>query len=374
MQFTKTINTSVLFLLLIFAISMPAQTTVANPIAGSGTGFVYVMTNQSAGNTVIQFQRAVSGELAMVNQAATQGVGSGGTHDPLASQNALVLSGDGQLLVAANAGSNEISVLRAGTGGVQFLSKVASGGTFPSSIAMNGSLVYVLNARGTPNISGFRLAVDGTLTAIPNSTHNLPGGAGAAPADVRFSQDGTLLLVTETATNQIDVFQVQNDGSATDGVAMAASGKTPFGIAFATRDRVLVTEAGSASVSSYNLNDSNGLETISASVPNHGLASCWITLTNDKTFAYVSNTGSANISSYQVDQHGNLTLAKAVAGPTENATSSPIDSAMSDDSRFLYVLESTLGKIIVFSANGANLTRVATIGGLPTSVQGIAAQ
>lgn len=47
---------------------------------------------------------------------------------------------------------------------------------------------------------------------------------------------------------------------------------------------------------------------------------------------------------------------------------------MSDDSRFLYVLESTLGKAPVFNANGANLARVATKGGLPTSIQGIAAQ
>jgi 6-phosphogluconolactonase (cycloisomerase 2 family) len=257
---------------------------------------------------------------------------------------------------------------------VQFLSKVASGGAFPTSIAVNGDLVYVLNARGTPNVNGFRLNADGTLTALANSTRNLPGGAGAAPADVRFSQDGTLLLVTETGTNQIDVFQVQNDGSITEGVAMAASGKKPFGVEFATRDRVIVTEAGTASVSSYNLNDSNGLETISASVPNHQMASCWVALTNDKTFAYVSNTGSGTISSYQVDQHGNLTLAKAVAAATEIATSAPIDSAMSDDSKFLYVLESTLGKILVFSVDGPNLTRVAVVGGLPTSIQGIAAQ
>ena len=183
-----------------------------------------------------------------------------------------------------------------------------------------------------------------------------------------------MLLVTETGTNQIDVFQVQNDGSATDGVAMAASGKKPFGVAFATRDRVIVTEAGTASVSSYSLNDSNALEAISASVPNHQMASCWVALTNDKTFAYISNTGSGTISSYQIDQHGNLTLAKAVAAATENATSSPIDSAMSDDSKFLYVLESTLGKVAVFGVDGANLTSIGTMGGLPTSIQGIAAQ
>jgi 6-phosphogluconolactonase len=179
--------------------------------------------------------------------------------------------------------------------------------------------------------------------------------------------------VTESMTNQIDVFPVQDNGLTNDAVVIPALGKTPFGVNFATRDRVLITEAGSGAVSSYNLTDTNGLEVISASVADGQLASCWITLTNDKSYAYVSNTMSGDISSYQVDQHGDLTLAKAVAAST-GPVSAPIDSAMSDDSQYLYVIESTLGKIAIFGVAGANLNSLGTVNGLPNSVQGIAAE
>lgn len=368
MQFTSKFSHRTILLTSLFAAVFACQSAVA-----SSDGFVYVMTNQSSGNSVIQFQRDSAGLLSRFHEASTQGRGSGGTHDPLMSQDSLVLTGDGQLLLAANAGSNEISVLRAGNSGLSYISKVASGGSFPNSIAINNNLVYVLNGQGTPNISGFRLNADGTLTAIPNSRRNLPGGSGSAPADVKFSQDGTLLIVTETMTNQIDVFSVGNDGTTDNGAAMPSSGMAPFGVNFARRNRLVVAEAGTGSVSSYNLSDSNTLEPISKSVPNGQMASCWIMLTNDKSYAYISNTGSSTISSYQVDAHGNLTLLKAVATVTGPA-SSPIDSAMSSDSKYLYVVESTMGRVGILRLAGANLSVIGGASGLPSSIQGIAAQ
>jgi hypothetical protein len=374
MQFRNTLAFTLLIFAALAGASLAAQSAPTVAVSGSPGGFVYVSTNQASGNSVVQFQRALNGQLTRTAQALTQGAGSGMTKDPLASQDSLVLTGDGQLLLAVNAGSNEISVLSAGPRGLQFLSKIASGGVFPNSLAINGDLVYVLNAKGTPNITGFRLASNGMLTAIPNSTRVLPGGATAAPADVRFSQDGTLLLVTETGTNQIDIFPLADSGLASDAITMPASGKKPFGMNFATRDRVLVSEAGTGSVSSYNIDDANGLQPISLSVPDTQMASCWITLTNDKSYAFVSNTASGTISSYKIDAHGDVTLLNAVAAATANVTSAPIDSAMSDDSRFLYVEESTLGKLEIFAVSNGVLTSLGSVGGLPTSTQGIAAQ
>jgi 6-phosphogluconolactonase len=368
----KTLSLLSLLLAILVSTLLGAQTT-QNAGIGSSGGYVYVMTNQPSTNAVIQYQRSSAGQLSQLQQISTQGVGSGGTKDPLGSQNSLVLSDDGRLLLAVNAGSNDVSVLSAGASGLQFLSKTPSGGTFPNSLAMSGNLIYVLNAKGTPNITGFRLAASGTLTAIPNSTRNLPGGAGSKPADVRFSQDGTLLLVTESMTNQIDVFPLQDGGLTGEILSIPSLGQTPFGVNFANRDRVIVTEAGSASLSSYSLTDSDGLAPISASVPNGQLASCWVAVTNDRTYAYISNTGSGTISSYSIDQHGDLTLANPTAGLT-GPTSAPIDSAMSDDSQYLYVLESTFGRIAMFSVNGASLTSMGTVNGLPNTIQGIAAQ
>src|SRR5262249_12596283 len=88
-------------------------------------GFVYVMTNQDSGNSVVMFRRAANGTLTHLQDVSTHGLGSGGTNDPLASQGSLVLSSDGRLLFAVNAGSNEISVLGLTPDGLQFLSKTA---------------------------------------------------------------------------------------------------------------------------------------------------------------------------------------------------------------------------------------------------------
>ena len=138
--------------------------------AQTGSGFVYVMTNQPAGNTVIQYQRASNGSLTQVGMASTGGLGGtgngAGALDPLGSQDSLVLSGDGTRLLAVNAGSNEVSALATGSGGVTLLSKVASGGEFPNSVALYGDLVYVLNAHGTPNVTGFRLDAGGMTDPI----------------------------------------------------------------------------------------------------------------------------------------------------------------------------------------------------------------
>src|SRR5215467_1136786 len=133
------------------ALNVRAQNT-------GGDNFVYVMTNKTPANSVLQFRRGAGGSLSFVRETVTGGSGTGANGaDPLGSQDSLVLSGDGQILLATNAGSNEVSVFSARNGQLTWLSKSFSGGTFPNSVTLSGDLVYVLNAQGTPNITGFRL-------------------------------------------------------------------------------------------------------------------------------------------------------------------------------------------------------------------------
>jgi hypothetical protein len=112
--------------------------------AAQGSGFVYVATNQTAGNAVIQFARSSNGSLKKISQVSTGGLGGAGNGvgvlDPLGSQDSLLLSGTGSLLLVVNAGSNQVSSLRAGSAGLALLSTVASGGVFPNSVALNGKL------------------------------------------------------------------------------------------------------------------------------------------------------------------------------------------------------------------------------------------
>jgi len=334
----------------------------------SRAGFVYVMTNKSTGNSVIQYGRSANGSLTWLREVATGGNGTGPNGaDPLGSQNSLVLGGEGKILLGANAGSNEVSVLEVTNGKLVWRSKSASGGTFPNSMALFDNLVYVLNAQGTPNVTGFRLDSGGILHAIPNATVNLPSGSIGAN-DIRFTPDGGHLLVTVSGTNQILSFDVGDDGVAGSPMPQASAGGSPFGIGFGHDGVVIVSEAA-GSASSYRLSDDT-LDVISGAVTDTQKASCWISVTKSARLAYVSNTGSGTISSFQISGKGEVSLLKAVAA---NPGGAPIDSAFSRDSRFLYVVDSAAGKTLIFRNDGANLSPIGTVS-VPAGSQGITAQ
>lgn len=344
--------------------------------APEASGFVYVMTNDPSGNAIRQYSRSKDGQLTLVDQESTRGLGGTGNGvgnvDPLGSQNSLILSSDGTRLLAVNGGSNEISSLRADSSGLVFVSKIGSGGTFPNSVALAGNLVYVLNALGTPNVTGFSTNSDGALVSLAGSTRNLPGGTAAAPHDIRFTPDGTRLIVTEGGTNQIDIFELDAEGLITDVSTEPSSGAGPFGFTFGRRGVLIVAEVTADAVSSYQLTNQNSLNVISASVPNGQMASCWISVTRNG-HVFISNPGSGTLSSYQAAADGTLNLVKAVAASTGTG-SAPIDSALSNDGRFLYVQDSALGSVLIFRVNGNNLASVGSVTDFPTTLQGIVAQ
>ena len=332
---------------------------------------VYLMTNKTH-NSIIQFLRDPDGLLKRVREIPTGGSGTGPTGvDPLGSQDSLVLSGDGHLLLAVNAGSNELSILEVNAGGnLSWRDKVSSGGEFPNSVALSGDLVYVLNAKGAkPNINGFRLDPDGSLNAIPGASVDLPPGSAGAN-DIRFADDGTKLLVTVSGTNRILVFEVGDTGIAGAPSPQASAGAMPFGIRFGRNGIALVSEAA-GSVSSYGFDSMDNLMVISSAVPDGQRASCWISLNRSATYAYISNTGSGTLSSYQIDGTGALTLLNSVAADTGGA---PIDTSVSRDSQFIYVVDSAAGRVVILQVNGGNLTPIGSVSSLPTSIQGIAAQ
>src|SRR5436309_2823128 len=116
---------------------------------------VYVQTNDATENEVIVFRRAEDDALAPEGRCPTGGRGTGVPH--LASAGSVVLSDDGQWLLVVNAGSDELSLYAVQPDGLRLADRVRSGGSKPTSVAVSGTLVYVLN-NGTPNISGFHLA------------------------------------------------------------------------------------------------------------------------------------------------------------------------------------------------------------------------
>jgi len=347
-------------------------------LAGSGTGDVYVLTNQPTGNAVMVFHRDAGGMLTFAGSFASGGIGFGTGNDPLGSQGAVVLGDRNRLLFAVNAGSNSISVFTISGDKLTLQDTVASGGTEPVSLTVRQNLVYVLNAGGTPNISGFRIEpARHLLLPLPGSIQPLPGGATSAPAQVAFSPDGNVLLVTEKATNMIDTFLLNDEGVAQPGVSFPSSGTTPFGFSFSHDDIAIVSEAaggagGTSALSSYEVEEDGSLEVETPSLGDTQMAACWVVVTRDGRFAYTSNTASGTISSYTVSEDGDLALLNVTAG-TGNV---PIDMALSRNSRFLYVRNAGNGGVSGFrvEANGS-LTPITTVTGLlPVGSQGIAAR
>ena len=161
-----------------------ALTTPVAEAAGSN-GAVYVLGNQTSGNNVLVFARHADGTLAAPVSVSTGGTGTGGG---LGSQGAIVLDESGRHLYAVNAGSNTITSFRVRPNGLERVDVVDSGGVMPTSIAVDGDLVYVLNAGGDGSITGFS-ADDGDLAPLAGSTRPLSGAA-TAPAQVSFTPDG----------------------------------------------------------------------------------------------------------------------------------------------------------------------------------------
>src|SRR5436190_584579 len=249
-------------------------------------GAVYVLTNQVE-NAVAVFRRTPDGHLTQAGEFPTGGAGNpvaippDPPVDPLASQGALVFGPGNQLLFAVNAGSNEISVLKVGRTGLELVDVVDSGGVRPISLTVHENLLYVLNEGGTPNITGFTVGGDGTLTPLAGSTQPLIGGTGADPAQLSFNDDGTLLVVTEKLGNRLDTYIVDANGIAGAPIDNPSSGMTPFGFSFNNNDFLVVSEAfggvpAQSAASSYNSDQAGLLSVITGSLPNSQTASFWV--------------------------------------------------------------------------------------------------
>ena len=334
-------------------------------------GAVYTLMNLTAvagGNAVAVFTRAADGTLTAAGTVATGGTGTG---SGLGSQGALALSDDGRWLFAVNAGSNDVSILRVSPAGLSLVGRIASGGTQPISLTVHGNLLYVLNAGGSGNITGFAFDHDGGATAIPGATRALSGGA-VGPAEVAFSPDGRWLAVTEKTTNKIDVYAVGAAGLATGPTAQASAGTTPFGFAFGHRDELFVSEAA-GTASSYALGANGILTVASGAVATHQGAPCWLVVTKDGRFAYTANAHSGTISGFAVDTDGRLSLLDA-GGSTADVGPGNIDLAGSANGRYLYQLRGS-GPIVALRVEpDGHLTVLGRAGNMPGAVAGLVAR
>jgi 6-phosphogluconolactonase len=342
------------------------------PRNGTASGAVYVQTN-AAPNEVITFRRADDGSLDLIGSVATGGDGDGNPH--LTSQGSVALTRDGRYLLVTNAASDDLSVFSvAADGSIELRERVHTGAA-PKSVDERDGLVVVLNT-GEPGLTSFRLNAEGI--APVEGGHQALDTSDADPAQVAFSPNGSMVVITQRGTDSVVTYEVAPEGTFGASSEVASEGPTPYGFAFTSDGTLVVTEAyraekGAAAASSYTIVD-GALVARTSSVGNGRSEICWAVVTPDDRFAFTTNFADGAVSRYAIAADGSLSLEDATAGISVDGMPGLRDEALSSDGRFLYAIDADGGRIYGWSADADGaLELVGSWEGVPETVAGLAA-
>ncbi|MDH6135730.1 6-phosphogluconolactonase (cycloisomerase 2 family) [Kitasatospora sp. MAA4] len=341
----------------IVAATALATTAALAPAAGAADHHgarhaVFVQTDNPAGNRIIAYHRGDDGRLTAAGSYDTGGLGGvldGSVVDHLASQGSLTYDARHALLYAVNAGSDTVTVFSVDGEHLMKRQVIGSGGRFPVSVAVHEDTVYVLNALDGGSIQGFtvhdrrlspRTDWNRCLGLDPNATPQFTN----TPGQVGFAADGSQLVVTTKANgNSLLVFALDHEGAPADApVVTVQPGAVPFGFV-QHGPHLLVTQAGPNAVATVMVNP-DGTATQSGAALTGQAATCWDTLIGRTVYA--SNAGSGTVSGFRIGDRG-------VLEPLGNTATHPgtVDSAASEDGRFLYVQTGAAGIVDEFQVN-----------------------
>jgi 6-phosphogluconolactonase (cycloisomerase 2 family) len=384
----------------------PAKKKKKPPAAAS---FAFSQSNNPKANSVYVFKRnKTTGKLTQFETIKTGGTGTAGQQPfglPVVdSADSIVLSPDHTLLFVVNDGDNTVTSFRVRPGGITRSDIVTSGGALPISLAVKKNVLYVLNAI-TGSVMGYHYNAAGVMTTITKSAQalSIPGPNGIA-ADIGFTPNGKWLVATMrdlpqtngTSGNdgKIDAFPVHADGSIGPAIDNTAATPTPFGFRFTSTGILVDTSAGTVnttnneppplgdgsqingSLQSYRLG-SNGKLTPISNAATGGRAACWVVLTKNNRYAFVTNTLSATaahpapgapigtgqngLARFSVAPNGTLTF----LGNVNTGPGLPSDLALSPDGKYLYMVDPSEGILPVKShlevykvGSGGSLTLV----------------
>lgn len=354
------------------ALLVGAAGTAAASTGSPIVGHVYVNNNSAGRNTVSAFDRHANGTLSPI-PGTPFNAGGAGIGAPTGSAGALQLADAGRFVVAVDAASDQLSVLKVRpNGALQLVDTTWSHGREPVSLAVHRHLVYVANegvGGSGSNYTGFRLNDDGKLTHINGSTFPLP--VDALPGQVLFSGDGHSLIGTRVGPSAgpsfIDSFVVRRDGrlAAAPGSPFPAQKIGPFGSEFrpTNPNQLFVSNAhdgaGLGSVSVYHVADNGNLSPVAGS-PYADLqtAPCWVAISHDGKRLFAVNTGSQSISGYRIAGNGALSLVGSTALSGVGLTA--FDAALDPTDAFLYVVDAGTATISVLAVHGGSLTELSS--------------
>jgi hypothetical protein len=325
---------------------------------------VFVQTDNPAGNQIVAYHRNIDGTLVPAGTYSTGGVGgvlNGSAVDHLASQGSLAYDSAQNLLYAVNAGSNSVSVFSVRGDQLALRQVVPSGGSFPVSVALHGTSVYVLNGLSA-SLQGY-VSFFGHLFPLPGSNRSLGFAVPSdttqfvsTPGQLAFTPSGSQLVVTTKASgSDIDVFRTGPFGYLSPSpVVNSEPGAVPFAVNFDAVGHLVVADAGSNALSTFTVTP-NGVVSPIATVATGQSATCWVAQAQGVFFA--SNAGSASVSRFAESLSGQLGLLGA--NPTDLGT---VDAASSAGGQYLYVQAGGTGTVDEFLVGpGGSLVGIGSV-------------
>ena len=327
-------------------------------------GAAYSETNGVPNNAVIAYDRLANGQLVQREVVPTGGSGERapqpGCEPPggcpiLDTQGEVVVTENGKLVFAVNAGTNNISSFRETNDGLELVDVEPSNGDFPNSVTVHNHVLYVLNSDSN-SIAGFRFTSKGELTPIPDSVRTLSSPfspPGLKPRQVGFDRTGNVLIVSILVgsnppappnPSSIDTFVLDKNDVPGTAMPHVPSTPLPFGFEVDQHNNLVMSQVtelpGTGHTATYRINAKTGDLTPIDLESSGGQAPCWVVITNSGKFTFVVNTGGgapSTIARYGLVPSGFLTPLGLT--PPNGEEFARTDEALSRDSKFLYVLK-----------------------------------
>ncbi|HNA79243.1 MAG TPA: beta-propeller fold lactonase family protein [Turneriella sp.] len=311
----------------------------------------------SASNTISMF--AADPKSGILNDLGTVAAGTAPVH--------VAVNSAGTFAYVVNSGSDDVYVYAVDkeTRKLTFKSS-ASAGDNPRMIALHkaGKFAYVLNRTGN-SISRYSVeSSTGALTSLGAATSS---GASTASSIAISAETNSYLLISDSGSANIGLYTI----STTTG-ALSAETQDTFGCADA---QWIVISKGSApfiygacsggNVASLGIAGWPPVDTNSTNSTAAGTNPSYVALNDAATHAYVSNSGSGNISIFTIST-GPLTAAGTVTACTTPA------QIHINSSNFAYLVCNGENKVNAYSVSGSSLNLVGSYstGTQPTSVAG----
>lgn len=381
-----TASTAALALFTLSACSSDDDNGGGTPPTNDPVGAIFALTNRhddsiqlrgdgqaalpatDAGNEVVSYARFADGSLELVGAFPTGGIGENIRNsgaNPLASQDPLIVSGDGRFLYAVNAGSDTVTAMEiASDMSLTAINTVSTAGVSgmqnPVSLTLRNGVLYVLNTgtffttdgsaelgfvpggtdarrlRQDSGILGFSVRPDGGLVELTGSEltdNNFTGFEGTGPigpgngqlgangGSIDFSAAGDALYITERRTDNIVTVFLDVDMRPTGaGEIVDSTTDQPFGtdvvVTPGGTEVLLVSQGnngatGLSTLSSFTVGGGGSLSPVSQSLGTPGdpfvtgfTFGCWVesfTGSNGLVYAYTANTPDGTLTGYRVD-------------------------------------------------------------------------